>query len=1787
MTPQAVTNGGGERKEGTAMNSRAKTAGRRFAVVLGLAVLALTVAGDRSRAASVPATIYGQDPLEVLELKVRPNVIVVLDTSGSMKWSLQASANPTDNFYPPQAGDHPRSKVWQAKQVLKKIVEGNQDKVSFMFTQYAQGDTTAQIVMRNRAATKAADSGENRFIYSTYSCAAPGCPAAVNAAMTNGDSNDGLLESPTMATTQLAVRNDFGGTGDRGVQSWQIIHAGWNTLHFRENNGAVVCSATLGGPFPKFYARGGSGATPATSTTPQNLAFDLQTAMNSASCSGTKANTYAVGYNAGAGTFTFTATGPNNFQLNPTGSPSNINAALGGLPTTVASPGIAGGTATITLTSSSSPARLTAMRRNNSNTRITTNAAHGVVSGASCAVNGMSPGSLNGTYTVSSVTTTSPYYIYFAVTGSATATVLGTVTCTQTVAPVTGTILTSGTPYSLLYRPVAAASNNPAYGDDLPNPVYDWLGISYMNVETVASTATTVFSARAQRFWNGETIRVTSDGQTCGMTFPTAAERTNPPTFKLQLVAANCGADVTGAVATFRWGGAYYVPEGNGSYCGGLAPTRVPLIPCDLRAPAPAQFTTIAPWLNNEFPLDATGMPEAAPKNLLTGAAATGYTEAQDGSWNTLSHPPFMAGGMKGFGSTPIAASLDDIKTLFGTSGTTGLWGAGQTGATGMAGPPPYRLDPIKNHKNPKEKTIVLFVTDGEDTCAGQGNNDLNALAAARSAELLYQRIVSTEPASSVQTYVIGFGGAFGGNDEAPRLNWIAWGGSGLGDTATGQPDVNVSGSRWDPSYSGSYYDDCSRAGSQCQSINNALKPLRNACSTCQDAFLAPDADTLKRQLQSIIDQGASDGDFNAQQSITETVFEYVDLASGNGKTYDARSPKTRYQAIVPTRFVSSFSLPGFKGQLRAYQNDGAGNSVLKWSAGDKLRQQVATEMGTCSTGTQGGGVGQCTFLQLHGGASDSTISSSAAKIKRRVYTTSRNGVYTYDPASLMAGTANSRVTLWPPATSVAPSDYTSVGTLDQALGLPTNVGACTLVSPYTDCPSQWLAQLQGDFGACLGSNIGASHPCASASASTKALAARREARDMILAFMAGAKPIPVVGGGVKRSSAAIGTAPTGSLLFSVRDWLLADSELATAAVVTQPSLDQPSATPYVAEYQLMTNGPRNDSQKNPDTGGAQLRQGFGLTQPDDDQTVGPGQNDTRAALKPAMTVVYQPANDMLHAFRAGPNCSPSTASCQETGGEELWGFVPFDQLGALRLRFINEPQGRDNHVFMLARGVRFADVFVPGAMTNVNIGGVTVPSMKGVWRRIMYFGRGIGGKHVTALDVTSPGPYTARALETVGPIPLWNRGNPDTQDGVAGSSALNGSALDRDAYAKMGETWSMPTVAYVNTDKTNPLYVTSRRPDGIDFALFMGSGYGDTGEGTTHYALDALSGDVIAAVDVEATAASYGLTRSGLSYGNALVANSVSYNRVISQALKNTHPWAYSSARVYVGDLHGRLWKFLTARPDVAIPVADLGADQPVGTAVALIDSDPTETATAGPYIFVTSGAEKRASGPFRNFSFKDEGTDTQVTTGGAVTDDGVTTYAPAVKQFARTFDQGDPQANCGYTEEALFRGTVQPAGAFECSQPITGGKCDGTTLWRVFFAGTRLSLPNTKYAPPTPLACGTGQYPCRSQFDTIIYALGAQTGGAAYDLNSSGDDAYRVFRDSRIAAIGMAADPDPNRAGSSFMADEGLMKGTPKPPPPPGVPPTAQTATANVVFVREPGQPAPAVRYGSTVCQ
>ena len=144
-----------------------------------------------------------------------------------------------------------------------------------------------------------------------------------------------------------------------------------------------------------------------------------------------------------------------------------------------------------------------------------------------------------------------------------------------------------------------------------------------------------------------------------------------------------------------------------------------------------------------------------------------------------------------------------------------------------------------------------------------------------------------------------------------------------------------------------------------------------------QDAFIAPDARTLEATLQGIIDQGADEGEFSAQQSITESIFEYVDLASDSENTYAANIPSSRFSAIVPTRIISSFTMPGFRGRLRAIQNDGFDNPVEKWDAGEILRDHVANDdygMGTCDTSSRGGGVGECTFDQLHAGETETSM---------------------------------------------------------------------------------------------------------------------------------------------------------------------------------------------------------------------------------------------------------------------------------------------------------------------------------------------------------------------------------------------------------------------------------------------------------------------------------------------------------------------------------------------------------------------------------------------------------------------------------------------------------------------------------------------------------------------------------------------------------------------------------------------------------------------------------------------
>jgi hypothetical protein len=1730
---------------------------QRSGMLLLAGALLFVLAGDRG----ITATAQGIDPLEVLNLQIKPNVIVALDTSGSME--------DTPYVGNPYGGDHQRSKMWLAKQVLKSVFQANQDKAAFMFGVYRFSSAANPV----KNMTQVVNGTPNRFVYSAQSWEAgtypnPACTVDPSTCPTPNPATVTLPAqgpSPSMETTNLFLKSLY-------AYQW-IQNSGGvvnNALRFSEASPAKTCTVNVA---TDFYTSGAA------------LATAIQTAMRS--CAGT-ANLYTVVYGAGTRVVNVTS----------------ITRA-----TTVAT--------------------------------VTTSAPHGFPNGASVTIAGATVAGYNGAKTI---TVTGTNTFTYTVVNTLATPAVGTITASialgtandftfqgtgasaftlqwSNAATTIGGVLAAGTTDRTV-----AANGSWGTGDarinllsrttgNILTETFDPDGPSSTLAPTLdnpsPSRVVTTYNLDAQKFWNGETVFVDSSGNACDIVPGTA---TNPPTVTLELT-TNCASGAASADATnkasFSWGGGL-VGTAAGT-CQGFS-SKVPLIPCDQLTPP--QYTGISPYLENQLLLTAAG-------------SLAGYSEKTDGTGSVVTNP--TTGGVIASSNTPLAQTTNDVKTLFNS-----LWGSGAQNITPIASgtAPSLPGGGISTHLNPKEKTIFILVTDGDQNCtpftlgmtvgapyvttgvgAVTNGDDAAALGAAAAAQKLYAPIsgtvnadgsISGDPASSVTTYVV----AFGAGASKSRADWIAWGGSGMV-----RPLGTLSGnSTW---------------------TTIPTQAMRDACLTCVDSFLAPDPDTLKEVLETVINQGASSGEFNAQQSLTDSIFELAgDVPQGAAPNpWSPMNPRNRYDPLVPVRFVSTFSLPLYTGQIRAYTQGGPdslaispdatcvdpvdvapagpgpedtpGTACRRWSANDKLVSRVSSGMTAACPAVAAATVAasECNFAKLWNGADDSTVGSKAGVgIRRRIYTTSQNGVFGPTVDNLIQGVSPYRVSLWPPqtasiSTAVAPANDTGQGLFDAQLGLPLD----------TANPVTAFADLRTRFKACKGATLPATCPAMTVTTGftlAQMQRARREAREMILAFLAGAqfKADPTTGD-PKRATAASTGYLAGDMLFVARSQILAESTLATSAVVSPPQEELPEATTWQTEYTLYRDGPRThtNATKEPDGenpgGSALIRSGFGLRNPDADgnNTVAGSvqgrifyNDDARLTLKPVMSVLYAGTNSALHAFRAGPSvktvvttaCTPSaTVDC---GGEELWAFVPYDQLGKLNSRYLNNPQKRDPHDYMMARGIRFSDVFVPnpGTASNPSLtpvaktaGGVSLGPVLGVWRKVLFVGRGKGGKYMTAIDVTSPAPFTELAMPAsgsvpVGPIILWSRGNPDTSNGAlkgqAGAS-LNNTQADYDAFLKMGETWSVPAVAYVGRDMaraddaTKKATTTTRKAAGTDFVLYMGSGYGDPGQGTTFYSLDPLTGDVITSVDVEATVNStYAeLKRTGMAYPNALVANPIAFNaaRFIYAAggVKSPNVAAAPARRVYIGDLYGRFWKFLTAAPDIAIPGADLGADQPIGTAGSLIGL-PANDPNSKPYVYMTSGNDNRATGTFHNFGFLDEGDDTTTAVSSQTPQNGIGVYPPMKSDFVIPFQTG-------------FRGTVQPSTAFSDAASGAG---------RVFFGGTRFNAPNTAFAPPTP------PYPCRSSFDSILYALGAESGLAAYDLAYGND--YVIFQDSRIAAISTQAAPH----GSLLVKDEGLSKvGAPiAPPPAPGLAPTTQS-TQNVIPVAGPGLPQPTVRFGSTVCR
>jgi hypothetical protein len=343
--------------------------------------------------------------------------------------------------------------------------------------------------------------------------------------------------------------------------------------------------------------------------------------------------------------------------------------------------------------------------------------------------------------------------------------------------------------------------------------------------------------------------------------------------------------------------------------------------------------------------------------------------------------------------------------------------------------------------------------------------------------------------------------------------------------------------------------------------------------------------------------------------------------------------------------------------------------------------------------------------------------------------------------------------------------------------------------------------------------------------------------------------------------------------------------------------------------------------------------------------------------------------------------------------------------------------------------------------------------------------------------------------------------------------------------------------------------------------------------EGTTFYTLDVITGNVIFSADVEAAATAAGVNRTGLSYANALVAGPASFSPGQLSSSTAGHPSDLTD-RVFIGDLHGRLWKFLSKSPDTPILMADLGQDQPVGVPPALLAFPPPPAPLPKAYIYIATGNDRRvpASTVFKIFGFRDEDTSSTDFTPGTrtvlVADSTVFVYP---NQSSNLFVQTMPTDAGG--NSLNFRGTIQPATAFTDTNPPLG---------RVIFGGTRFNGFLSTFAP-TP-------YPCLATFDSVIFALGATTGGAAYDLNASGQDAYTIFSNSRKLAIQILRQPAASSSSTGQQAklfmDEGLMSSgtSPNPPSPPGFAPLSTKLPPTVaLYTRSAGDNSVFPQYSS----
>ena len=291
-------------------------------------------------------------------------------------------------------------------------------------------------------------------------------------------------------------------------------------------------------------------------------------------------------------------------------------------------------------------------------------------------------------------------------------------------------------------------------------------------------------------------------------------------------------------------------------------------------------------------------------------------------------------------------------------------------------------------------------------------------------------------------------------------------------------------------------------------------------------------------------------------------------------------------------------------------------------------------------------------------------------------------------------------------------------------------------------------------------------------------------------------------------------------------------------------------------------------------------------------------------------TVVYLGTNGgPMHAFRA-------------ENGAELYAYVPGDVLPKLEsfVRLVvSQRNGYLNHEFMVASAATAEDAFFQTDQYR---------------HTILAFGRGPGGKYLTALDISGAPDWDGTTTNET-PIDEADLTHlPRLRFTVGNAEASVDLDGQGENYDGLGETWSVPVMGMV------------AQGTGDQAVLFSGSGYGCDGtdqgmyfyvlnleDGTVHRKFGPIGDDPQAAVDD---------------------------NRLVATPTLFWHEDLVT--RVYVGDLQGRVHKMDTSDSYKAQwtfnEFYELGDDQPISATIATFVNGSSQV-----QLFVGTGGDTRVS--------------------------------------------------------------------------------------------------------------------------------------------------------------------------------------------------------------------------------